>query len=134
MEPMSSSEDIDYTLKIDDNRSMPDNSNKEFGQALRQVRQWKGLTQKELADHLECHITTVSMFERGRLPHKATVDNLVDLFSEELSRFGLDLYEIGGFYSHEQIKQREDLSKSMKEIRLDLKKLRDEVRQLKNES
>ena len=50
-------------------------------QGLRQKREERGLTQKELADAVGATKSTVSMWEHGTLPRKDTLDKLCKFFN-----------------------------------------------------
>ncbi len=54
---------------------------KKFGAKIAHLRKLKNLTQKELADHINRTIDTVSAIERGKsMPNFQTLEKLADVF------------------------------------------------------
>lgn len=82
-----------------------------FGVMLKKIRLWKGITQSDLAKELKLSKTSISIYERDRIPSKIVIDKLSKYFKEELKELGLDLYLAAGLYSKvqkEQLQQLED--------------------------
>ena len=55
-----------------------------FGVTLKKIRLWKGVTQADLAHSLDISKTSISAYEKGRVPSKPTIDKMTQYFEYEL--------------------------------------------------
>ena len=101
--------------------------NHPFSVSLKRLRNWKGITQSELGASMDVNKTTISLYERGRIPSKHFVDQLVVFFKKEIDELGIDLYVDGNFYSELQISEAKAINEAMKTIKIDIKKIKKEL-------
>lgn len=86
-----------------------------FADALKRLRSWRGLSQKELGDAIGVADTTISAWENpkmDRTPVKTQIDDLVKFFKDEIADFNIDLYELAGVYSNVEITQMQRVIKN----------------------
>lgn len=87
-----------------------------FGVTLKKIRLWKGVTQADLAHSLDISKTSISAYEKGRVPSKPTIDKMTQYFEYELKELGLDLYLSAGLYSRVQKEQLDQLEVAVDKI------------------